>query len=464
MGQLQLKELLALSKEDVGRILSDGQSVQGEVRSLKAVVSDTKGTPTVSVNFRLLYRFATKLQKVYLGSWPTNSLSDIRTRRDFYRGILAQGVDPKAEIARQQELRNIEIQIENERELADRLQKQEDASNKLLNIQKRRERMTYREFFEQDFLPSVLKTGRTDEGDEVKRAFELDVFPVIGNTALEDVSKEHIKAIMDKIGERATRSQPMIRTKKKVFSDISQSLSYAFANDLIKGDPSKKIAKKSLGKEKSKDRVLSEQEIIQLMRKLPNCDISPRYQLAILITLATGVRVADELLNARWKQVDFKARVFCILEPKNRIDHLVHLSEYALSKFEDLHKISGESEWIFPSDINTKSHVSIKDLGKKVSDRQRGEKPALRGRTRTHKNALELQMGQWHLHDLRRTMATTMVEMDVPREIADRCLNHVEEDSNRRTYILAKNKKAMRNAWDLFGKYLAGLEIESTPE
>lgn len=312
MSQLQLKDLSALTKKDIGRHISDGQSVQGEVRLLKEASSGSANRPPISVHFKLTYRFASKLQKIYLGAWPANTLSDIRAQRDLYRGLLAQGIDPKAEILRQQELRNIDQQIENELQLADRMQQQELASNKLLAMQKRRERQTYREFFEQDFTPNTLKLGRADGGDEVIRSFEKDVFPVIGDIALEDICKEHLKLILDTIGQRATKSQNMVRTKKKVLSDVRQSLSYAFENDLIPGDPSQKISKKSLGKDKMGDRVLSEYEIAELMQKLPNCDLSLSYQLALLITLATGVRVADELLTARWTQVDFNARIFYV--------------------------------------------------------------------------------------------------------------------------------------------------------
>lgn len=458
MSQLQLRDLSTLTKKDIGRHISDGQSVQGEVRLLKEASGGSANRPPISVHFKLTYRFASKLQKIYLGAWPANTLSDIRAQRDLYRGLLAQGIDPKAEILRQQELRNIDQQIENELQLADRMQQQELASNKLLAMQKRRQRQTYRQFFEQDFFPNTLKIGRADGGDEVIRSFEKDVFPIIGDIALEDICKEHLKLILDTIGQRATKSQNMVRTKKKVLSDVRQSLSYAFENDLIPGDPSQKISKKSLGKDKMGDRVLSEYEIAELMQKLPNCDLSLSYQLALLITLATGVRVADELLTARWTQVDFTARIFYVQDPKNGVNHQIHLSGYVWEKFQALHTISGHTEWIFPSQRNLDKHINIKDLAKKVADRQRGAEPALQGRTQAHKNSLELPLGKWRPHDLRRTMSTTMVELDITPDIADKCLNHLESDSNRRTYILAKNKKAMKAAWDLIGSHLQSIE------
>lgn len=458
MSQLQVKDLKNLTLQDVGRTLSDGQSVQGQIRGTKKGLSNSSGLPALSVDFRLIYRFAAKQHKLYLGSWPKSSLTEIRAQRDFYKGMLANGIDPIAEITRQQEIRSLDHEIEHLRQSAERQEQQELANNRLLEIQQRRERQTYRQFFEQDFFPNTLKIGRADGGDEVIRSFEKDVFPVIGDIALEDVCKEHLKLILDTIGQRATKSQNMVRTKKKVLSDVRQSLSYAFENDLIPGDPSQKISKKSLGKDKMGDRVLSEHEIADLMQKLPNCDLSLSYQLALLITLATGVRVADELLTARWTQVDFNARIFYVQDPKNGVNHQIHLSDYVWEKFQALHTISGRTEWIFPSQRNLDKHINIKDLAKKVADRQRGAEPALQGRTQAHKNSLELSLGKWRPHDLRRTMSTTMVELDITPDIADKCLNHLESDSNRRTYILAKNKKAMKTAWDLIGSHLQSIE------
>ena len=215
MSQLQLKDLFALTKKDIGSHISDGQSVQGEVRLLKDSADSSANRPPVSVHFKLLYRFASKLQKIYLGAWPANTLSDIRTQRDFYRGLLAQESTLKP---RSPGSKNFAASISRLRTSFNSPNvcnsRSWQATSSLL--QKRRERQTYRQFFEQDFFPNTLKLGRADGGEEVKRSFEKDVFPIIGDVALEDVCKEHLKLILDTIGQRATKTQNMVRTKKKV--------------------------------------------------------------------------------------------------------------------------------------------------------------------------------------------------------------------------------------------------------
>lgn len=56
MSQLQVKDLKNLTLQDVGRTLSDGQSVQGQVRNTKKGLANAPGLPAISVDFRLIYR------------------------------------------------------------------------------------------------------------------------------------------------------------------------------------------------------------------------------------------------------------------------------------------------------------------------------------------------------------------------------------------------------------------------
>lgn len=63
MSQLQLKDLSALAKKNIGRHISDGQPEQGEVRLLKEVSGGSTNRPPLSVHFKLTYCFASKLKK-----------------------------------------------------------------------------------------------------------------------------------------------------------------------------------------------------------------------------------------------------------------------------------------------------------------------------------------------------------------------------------------------------------------
>lgn len=69
--------------------------------------------------------------------------------------------------------------------------------------------------------------------------------------------------------------------------------------------------------------------------------------------------------------------------------------------------------------------------------------------------SLQLPGGRWTPHDLRRTGATLMVGLGVLPEVAERCLNHTEENKIKRTYQRHSYEREMCAAWALLGDRLA---------
>ncbi|MNG18515.1 Phage integrase family protein [compost metagenome] len=68
--------------------------------------------------------------------------------------------------------------------------------------------------------------------------------------------------------------------------------------------------------------------------------------------------------------------------------------------------------------------------------------------------ALLLPGGKWTPHDLRRTGATVMTAQGVLPEVAERCLNHTEENKIKRTYQRHSYTTEMAEAWYKLGKHL----------
>ena len=79
---------------------------EAEVEAIKSVryerkVWDGRGlyllvTPKGGRRWRYAYRFAKKYKKLSLGTYPVVTLQLARTRHEFARDLLAQGVDPAA--------------------------------------------------------------------------------------------------------------------------------------------------------------------------------------------------------------------------------------------------------------------------------------------------------------------------------------------------------------------------------
>ena len=69
-------------------------------------------------------------------------------------------------------------------------------------------------------------------------------------------------------------------------------------------------------------------------------------------------------------------------------------------------------------------------------------------------HALLLPGGKWTPHVLCRTGATIMTALGVLPEVAERCLNHTEENKVKRTYQRHSYAKEMAEAWQKLGAHL----------
>ena len=111
-----------------------------------------------------------------------------------------------------------------------------------------------------------------------------------------------------------------------------------------------------------------------------------------------------ELIQAAWSDIDLEKRQWLIPagNSKNAKDHVVFLSEFAISQFQALKAITGKHLWCLPNREGIK-HIGLKSITKQIKDRIRTE--ALPNRSTAIKTLL-LSGGAWTPHDLRRTGAT----------------------------------------------------------
>lgn len=378
--------------------------------------------PTGAKDWLFVYTFAGSRRKLGLGSLEAIPLATARVEAAKAREAVKQQVDPQLERKQRQA--------------------EQEAQRKLLEAAKTR--LTVRDLFERWAAVDLIR--RRDGGKEIRRMFEKDVLPHLGAIAVEDVRKGHVTVVTD-----ALLARGVTRMAKLIFSLIRQMFRYAVDRDLIEADPTASIRKAAIGgKDTERDRVLSEDEIRALNGQLPNAGLMPTTEAAIWIALSTLCRIG-ELLNARWADVDLNRGEWRIPDTKNDKPHTVFLSEFAVNQFRRVQEIAGGSEWVYPARSGDCA-VSSKTITKQLGDRQRDANPM----TRRSKSVgtLMLQGGQWGPHDLRRTGATMMTRLGALPEVAERCLNHVEENKVKRIYQRHTYENEMREAWRLLGERL----------
>lgn len=428
MAKITTKSLEALKPADHGKRLSDGDRMFGIVRAIK------NAPEAVSVDFEWRYNFGGKVRQVRIGSWPRITLKAIRDERDTLKGKIKDGIDPLAE-----------KEADRLKKQADQIEAKQTQITRLQELAAKDARMTVRGLFEL-WLRTDLKK-RQDRGSEALRAFEADVFPLIGDMAAADVTKAHIQRIIDNMLTRGVK-----RMTERVFSDLRQLFGFGLDRDHIEADPTARIKKHKIGGSMERDRVLSEAELIEFFKRLPMAGLVESSQCALTIQLATITRIG-EVLGARWEHVDFERHIWTLPEPKNGKRHTVHLSDMALRQFETLRQHTGLTEWVFPAS-RLDGPVCPKCVTKQVADRQRGDGEPMSGRSK-QTNALALAGGQWRPHDLRRTGATLMAELGVLPDVIERCLNHTEQTKVKRIYQRAQYEAPMREAWQRLGERLA---------
>lgn len=376
-----------------------------------------------------IFRYTSPLtgqrRKQTLGTYPDTTLKEARRLASQKREMLSLGKDPLSEADKQRE--------KEKQALLERQQRQQNTVCSVFELWKRFELQ-----------------NRKDEGNEIKRAFEKDVFPIIGSKPIGEVSRQDVKTILDRPLRRGVK-----RMANRLLSDLKQFFRYAQDEELLPLDPTRRLLKERVGgKENMRQRYLSLPELRLLSDLLPHSGLGQASQSLIWLLLATGCRV-NEILRARWEHIDWKKRLLHIPKEhsKNTIAHEIYLSDFALKHLTALKKTQ-TTAWLVP---NRKGDgpVTRQVLTKQVTDRQ--QPPSSKNRL-TNSQTLILPGGYWVIHDLRRTTATLMQEAGVLPYIVKKCLNQKTEDKIMETYQRASLAVQQRQAFEGLGKQLASME------
>ena len=428
MTKLTDKAIRALKATVGERMLADGNNLYLRVRP--------DGAPKAWV-FR--YSLSGKARKTQIGTYPILSLAGAREEAVSLLVLCAQGLDPIEERDRNREARRA------------------DAAAQAA-------RLTVNKLF--DRWQEIDLVRRKDGGKEIRRMFVKDVLPLLGNLPVEEVRKGHITGITD-----ALLARGVTRSAKLMLALLRQMFRFAVDRDILEFDPSASIRKAKIGgRDTERDRVLAEDEIKALREQLPKANLPNGAKSAMWLALATCCRIG-ELTHARWEHIDFDKGNWRIPpeNSKNGKPHTVSLSEFALQQFDALKKIAEQAlvlkreknieaivcPWVFPS-RSGEAPINPKVITKQIGDRQRLGKVPLMNRTGISRaDSLVLAGGRWTPHDLRRTGATIMVALGVLPEVAERCLNHTEQNRMKRTYQQHGYEVEMRAAWRLLGDRLA---------
>lgn len=213
--------------------------------------------------------------------------------------------------------------------------------------------LTDREF--EIFNQFSQKLNPNTKHDYLSKIVLMKVF--LKEKDLLEVTKYDCNDFIDYVKDNYAKS-----TCEKIYSYLHSFYNFMNKKNYIEINPFTYVKKPEVSRIKTKDDVLSVQEINKLIEILPKLNIRDR---VIMIFLATTGCLLNELVNLKWKDIimDEKNNTYVRLG-KNKKERVVKLHPYCFKLIEDYRDYSGLSEVILPTNdfvFTTQKSNSITD-------------------------------------------------------------------------------------------------------
>lgn len=295
---------------------------------------------------------------------------------------------------------------------------------------KRNETPTVSEFIK-IYLEYAKLKGKTSLREE-ERVFGLDLIPLIGNKNICDVTPNDIDEMQTRILKRAQSSPRATRNGRvAVKNSLAYTrllFNYARKKRLIETNPVTEID--SLGKSTPRTRVLNFEEIWIFWNRIEMVGIPPVTARALKFLLATMQR-SNEVRNMHYSSFKRSESVWQLErhETKNRTMHRVPLNRQALELIQEAEAFTGASRYVFGATRRFEPPEKLK------SDLVPLGNTAFTQAIRKKRKALCIP--DFRPHDLRRTGATWITAVGLPKLYARLMLNHSdgERDVTGEVYV-----------------------------
>jgi integrase len=375
---------------------------------------------TKSWSFRFRDPVSGKPARFSVGPYPEVSLADARERADQLRRTVAKGENP----------------IERKRH------ERSEAPRK-----------TFQHLADRYMTEHARRFKRS--ADEDDRRLKLHILPKWGRRNYEKISRGDVIELIEELIAAGTPS-----LANSVHALVSSMFTFALDNGLVHGSPCARLKKRAA--ENIGRRVLTDAEIRLFWPKVLHPPVSRRVGLALRLALLTGAR-AGEIAGMRRTE-------------------LAHLEK------------PGAAEWLIPAERSKNGRAHVIPLGQLAADTILAAtelitdddelifpSPSAEGPITGH--ALAVAMKRFALklvgdaaavktwkaepptpHDLRRTFATRLSALGVPKEDRDSCMNHARSDVGSRHYDLYERRAEKLRALALWNDALSALLSSSGAE
>lgn len=354
--------------------------------------------------WRMAYRFGGKSKLLSFGEYPAVSLKDAREKREEAKKLLARNIDPSEQKREEKQAR-----IKAERDSFQNIAKEWHAT-----------RMA-------EFSPKHQGT--------VMYRLETYIFPAIGKIHIAKLEPQDLLDVVKTIENKGN-----YETSRRVLQIINQVFQYA----VITGRTKYNIAAGMRGALRPRNvvhraAVLEPAKVGQLLRDID--EYYGYFPLVCALKLAPLVFTRPtELRAARWSEFDLEAAEWRIPAERMKMKqrHIVPLSAQAIDILNNLHDVTGDGVFLFPSTRTATRPISDVSM----------------------LNALR-RMGytkeEMSVHGFRSIASTLLNELGYNRDWIERQLAHGDKNGVRAAYNYAEYLPERRKMMQEYADYLDGL-------
>lgn len=332
--------------------------------------------PTGAKGWALRYRWAGKPKKLTLGRWPIMGLADARAAASAAIEEVERGSDPGAKKKATKAAR-LEAQLT-----------ERDKVKTLVADYARRHL-------------AALKSGAT-----VRRELERHVVGAWGERDIHDITRRDVIDLLDGLADSGR-----VVTANRVRAYLNTFLAWCIEREVITTSPAAGV--KAAGKETSRSRVLSDDEV-RWFWSACEAEGYPWGRLGQILLL-TGQRLNEV---AQMTDAELQGDLWHLPAErvKNGRTHTVPLSAPVQALLGRVERVAAPAGFIFtttgraPVQGFHKARAILAGKMKELAGEERGE---------------PVEIPHWTFHDLRRTCATGMARIGIPVRVTEAVLNHV---------------------------------------
>ena len=274
---------------------------------------------------------------------------------------------------------------------------------------------------------AVKKTKITsDFSKDVWRSLDSHIFPKLGNNPISQIDAPMVIEAISPVAARGN-----LETVKRLCQRLNEIMTFAVNTGVIHHNPLAGIRESFANPVKKHNPTLKPDQLPMLMSKLNYASINLTTRVMIEWQLHTMVRPMESA-GTRWEEINFDDNTWTIppQRMKKKREHIVPLSPQALALLAVMRPISGQREYVFPSQREPSRHAN--EGSPNVALKRMGFKDILTA------------------HGMRALASTTLNEEAFDYDIIEMALAHIDPNETRRSYnhaMYLERRRVMMKWW-----------------